>query len=116
MREQVRVTSRERTQPAPDRFGMAPEPFVLAKRPPHDESINRAEFGAKLRGIEATIVAYPATEDGPKALRSLRSRPDISDDEIVERLEGRLARAQEASAAKLPWGGEFKRRARRKER
>src|SRR5262249_50117039 len=65
MREEVRVTSLERTQPAPDRFGMAPEPFVLAKRPPHDESINRAEFGAKLRGIESTIVAYPATEDGP---------------------------------------------------
>src|SRR5262249_59005914 len=71
MWEQVRVTSLERTQPAPDRFGMAPEPFVLAKRPPHDESINCAEFGAKLRGIESTVVAYPSTEDRPYPSRYL---------------------------------------------
>ena len=44
---------------------MASKPFVLAKRPPHHESINRAEFDAKLRGIESTVVAYPSAEDGP---------------------------------------------------
>lgn len=65
MSEQVWVAPLERTPPFPDRLGMAPEPFVLANRPPHDEGINRAEFGAKLRGIEPTIVAYPSTEDGP---------------------------------------------------
>ena len=63
MSEQVGVASLERTQPFPDRFGVAPEPFVFANRPPHDESINRAEFGAKFRGIEPTIVTYPSTED-----------------------------------------------------
>ena len=65
MGEQVGVAPLERTQPVPDRFGMALEPFVLANRPPHDEGINRAEFGAKLRGIEPTVVADPSTEDGP---------------------------------------------------
>src|ERR1019366_4908773 len=65
MSEQVWVAPLERTPPFPDRLGMAPEPFVLANRPPHDEGINRAEFGAKLRGIEPTVVAYPSTEDGP---------------------------------------------------
>src|SRR6516225_2666071 len=43
---------------------MAPEPFVLANRPPHDEGINRAECGAKLGGIEPTIVTHPSTQDG----------------------------------------------------
>ena len=44
MREQVGGVPLERTQPVPDRFSMAPEPFVLAARPAHDEGINRAEF------------------------------------------------------------------------
>jgi len=65
MREQVGSAPFERTQPVPDRFAMAPEPFVLANRPPHDEGVNRAEFGAKLRGIEPTVIAHPSTEDGP---------------------------------------------------
>jgi hypothetical protein len=60
MSEQVRDASLERPQPIPDRFGMALEPFVLANRPAHDESSNRAEFGAKLRGIEPAVVAYPS--------------------------------------------------------
>ena len=71
MSEQVGVAQLKRTQPGPDRFGMAPEPFVLANCPPHDERINRAEFGAKLRGIEPTIVAYPSTENGPYPSRYL---------------------------------------------
>jgi hypothetical protein len=64
MSEEVRVAPLEHTQPAPDRFGVVPEPFVLANRPPYDESINRAEFGAKLRGIEPTVVAHPSAENG----------------------------------------------------
>jgi hypothetical protein len=50
-----------------------------------------------------------------KALRALRPKPEVTDDEIIERLERRLSKAQQANAALLPWGDEFKRRARRKE-
>src|SRR5580704_1656190 len=64
MREQVGITPFEGAQPFPDRFRVAPEPFVFANRPPHDESINLAEFGAKLRGIEPTVVTNPSTKDG----------------------------------------------------
>src|SRR5580658_4601014 len=64
MREQVGSAPFERTQPRPDRLGMAPEPFVLANRPPHDEGINRAEFRPKLRGIEPAVVTHPSGQDG----------------------------------------------------
>jgi hypothetical protein len=50
-----------------------------------------------------------------KALRFLRPRPEVSDDEEVERLERRLIRARHANTALLPWSDDFKRRARRKE-
>ena len=48
---------------------MASEPFVFASCPSHDELINRVEFSPKLRGIEATIVPHPSTEDGTHPYR-----------------------------------------------
>jgi hypothetical protein len=62
-------------------------------------------------GEEAAAAASIA-----KAMRSLRTEAEATDDEIVERLEGRLARAQEASATRLPWSSAFRRRALGKER
>jgi len=50
-----------------------------------------------------------------RAMRSLRSESETTDDEIVERLEGRLARTQAASASRLPWGSAFRRRAMRRD-
>jgi hypothetical protein len=47
---------------------MTAEPFVFARCPPHDESINRAEFVAKLRGVEPSVVAHPSAQDGANPL------------------------------------------------
>src|SRR5471030_2692364 len=54
MGEQAWIATLERAQPSPSRHGVALEPFVLAGRPPHDEGVDRAEFSAKLRGVEPT--------------------------------------------------------------
>jgi hypothetical protein len=43
---------------------MTAEPFVFARGPPHDEGVDRAEFVAKLRGVEPPVVAHPSAEDG----------------------------------------------------
>src|SRR5260370_38270158 len=51
-------------QPLPARHQAATEPFVFARRPPHDKFVNRAEFTAKFRGVEAAIVPHPSSEDG----------------------------------------------------
>jgi hypothetical protein len=42
---------------------MTPEPFVFARGPPHDKRVDRAEFVAKLRGVEPPVVAHPSAED-----------------------------------------------------
>src|SRR5450759_5020559 len=39
-------------------------PLEASRRTPHDEGVDRAEFSAKLRGVEPTIVAHPARENG----------------------------------------------------
>src|SRR5918994_1666099 len=64
MGEQGRIAPPERTQPLPGRLRVTTEPFVFARGPPHDESVDRAEFVAKLRGVEPPVVAHPAAEDG----------------------------------------------------
>ena len=63
MGEQGWIAPPERTQPFPSRLRVTPEPFVFAGGPPHDESVDRAEFIAKLRGIEPPVVAHPSAED-----------------------------------------------------
>src|SRR3954470_23703810 len=47
---------------------MTPEPFVFARCPPHDKRVDRAEFIAKLRGVEPPVVAHPSAEDGTNPL------------------------------------------------
>src|SRR3954449_8666158 len=47
---------------------MTPEPFVFARCPPHDKRVDRAEFVAKLRGVEPPVVAHPSAEDGTNPL------------------------------------------------
>ena len=42
---------------------MTSEPLVLARHPPHDKCVDRAEVVAKLRGVEAAIIAHPTRED-----------------------------------------------------
>ena len=66
MGEHGRVAPLERTQPIPCRQRMSPEPLVFARHPPHDESIDRAEFLAKLRGVKSPIVAHPSGEEGAR--------------------------------------------------
>src|SRR5215831_11123629 len=51
-------------QPLPGHQQAPTEPFVFAHGPPHDNCINRTEFPAKFRRVEATIVTHPSTEDG----------------------------------------------------
>src|SRR5215472_10578072 len=58
-------------QPLPGHQQAPTEPFVFAHGPPHDNCINRTEFPAKFRRVEATIVTHPSTEDGTHPSRYL---------------------------------------------
>jgi hypothetical protein len=71
MGEQLGIAAFNGMQPIPARHQAAPEPFVFAHDPPHEKVINRAEFTAEFRGIEATVVTHPSTKDGPHPGRYL---------------------------------------------
>src|SRR5271169_4125455 len=63
MGKQVWIAALECPQPIPSRHDVTLEPFVFASRPSHDEGVDRAEFLAKLRGVETAVVAHPACQD-----------------------------------------------------
>jgi len=71
MGEQLGMAAFDGMQPLPAGHQAAPEPFVFAHGPPHDELVNRAEFTAKFRGVEATVITHPSTEDWPRPGRYL---------------------------------------------
>src|SRR5918994_5379485 len=71
MGEQGRIAPPERTQPCPSRLRVTTEPFVFARGPPHDESVDRAKFIAKLRGVEPPVVAHPSGKDGTNPLGNI---------------------------------------------
>src|SRR6202171_3468404 len=95
MGEQAWIATLERAQPSPGRQGVTLEPFVLARRPPHDEGVDRAEFFAKLRGVEPTIVAHPAREDGANPFG------DIFQFKVVAAMQSPTAHAESHAVAGL---------------
>jgi hypothetical protein len=71
---------------------------------------SRARWNAFRRWREEHLQEAAAAAAIGKAVRALAPKRRVANDRLIERLEGRLARARAAS----PWSVDFKRQARRR--